>query len=381
MTRMMMTLGKPIGAGLLLQLFLTGCTLLAASVHGQSQTLYDGDTCTLKDGEAGICQEATSCPWFLETIVKKKRFGERVTCGFDGPIEVICCKMDKPVTFKPGVRSGLACQDIPDADNRLTFHIIDGEDATDGEFPFMAALGYENEEIKDGYDYRCGASLISPNFLLTAAHCIPKQGRPVVALLGTASLNSMNGVVVRIKEFYPHPDYRASRSYNDIALIELEKRLINEPDVNPICVRSDTGDLPNDVILTAEGFGIIDVDKQIRSAQMMKVNLTTVALTKCNQSFADNNLLTNNRRLPQGIIDTQYCATGRENIVTKQVGDTCQGDSGGPLQIVVDGKFQLVGVTSFGNGCGSNTPSVYTRVARFIDWIEPIVWPTGVPKT
>lgn len=159
----------------------------------------DGDTCTLKDGEAGICQEATSCPWFLETIVKKKRFGERVTCGFDGPIEVICCKMDKPVTFKPGVRSGLACQDIPDADNRLTFHIIDGEDAADGEFPFMAALGYENEEIKDGYDYRCGASLISPNFLLTAAHCIPKQGRPVVALLGTASLNSMNGVVVRIK--------------------------------------------------------------------------------------------------------------------------------------------------------------------------------------
>ncbi|XP_021693939.1 serine protease persephone [Aedes aegypti] len=339
-----------------------------------------GDVCTLKDGEPGLCQESTSCPWFLENIVKKKRFGERVTCGFDGTTEVICCKMDQPVTFKPGVRSGLACQNIPDADNRLTFHIIDGEDAADGEFPFMAVLGYENEEIKDGYDYRCGASLISPNFLLTAAHCIPRQGRPVVALLGTASLNSMNGVTVKIKEFYPHPEYRASRSYNDIALVELEKRLLNEPDVNPICVRSDTEDLSSDVVLTAEGFGIIDVDKQMRSPQMMKVNLTTVALSKCNESFAANNLLTNNRRLPQGIIDTQYCATGRENIITKQVGDTCQGDSGGPLQIVVDGKFQLVGVTSFGNGCGSNTPSVYTRVAKYIDWIEQIVWPTGVLK-
>lgn len=162
-------------------------------------SLPEGDVCTLKDGEPGLCQESTSCPWFLENIVKKKRFGERVTCGFDGTTEVICCKMDQPVTFKPGVRSGLACQNIPDADNRLTFHIIDGEDAADGEFPFMAVLGYENEEIKDGYDYRCGASLISPNFLLTAAHCIPRQGRPVVALLGTASLNSMNGVTVKIK--------------------------------------------------------------------------------------------------------------------------------------------------------------------------------------
>lgn len=109
----------------------------------------------------------------------------------------------------------------------------------------------------------------------------------------------------------------------------------------------------------------------------MKVNLTTVAIDKCNESFAANNLLAINRRLPQGIISTQYCATGKENVLTKQIGDTCQGDSGGPLQIIEDDKFQLVGVTSFGNGCGSNTPSVYTRVARYIEWIESVVWPTG----
>lgn len=65
-----------------------------------------------------------------------------------------------------------------------------------------------------------------------------------------------------LQEFYPHPEYRASRSYNDIALVELEKRLLNEPDVNPICVRSDTEDLSSDVVLTAEGFGIIDVDSE-----------------------------------------------------------------------------------------------------------------------
>lgn len=136
----------------------------------------------------------------METIIKKKLYNQRVTCGFDGAVEVICCKSDEPVTFKPGVRSGLACEQVPTADNRLTFHIIDGEEVADGEFPFMAALGYDNEYANGTYDYRCGASLISPNFLLTAAHCIPKQGRPEVALLGTSSLASMNpGVIVRIK--------------------------------------------------------------------------------------------------------------------------------------------------------------------------------------
>ncbi|XP_058444542.1 serine protease persephone-like [Malaya genurostris] len=338
----------------------------------------EGDPCSLRDNSNGYCIEATKCPWFLETIVKKKKFNERVTCGFDGKIEVICCKSNgtRPNGLASGIRTRLACDQVPPITSRLTFHIIDGVEAEEGEFPFMAALGYESEEIEQGYDYRCGASLISENFLLTAAHCIPKQSRPVVALLGTNSLDTGNmGVVVRIKEFYPHPDYRTSRSYNDIALIELEDKLMNEPNVNPICVYSGTEDLSESVVLTAEGFGITDVDRQSRSSTLMKVNLTTVALDKCNQTFAENNLLTNNRRLSLGLIETQYCATGIENTVTKQIGDTCQGDSGGPLQIVENEKFKLIGVTSFGNGCGSNTPSVYTRVSRYIDWIESVVWP------
>ncbi|XP_055618622.1 serine protease persephone-like isoform X2 [Toxorhynchites rutilus septentrionalis] len=357
--------------------------------------LYEGDACRLNDGTSGICSESTKCPWFIETIIKKKRFNERVSCGFDGNIEVICCKTSgvagtpaptttpttttQKIDLTPGVRVGLACDRVPPINNRLTFHIIDGEEAEDGEFPFMAALGYENEDDSRAYDYRCGASLISENFLVTAAHCIPQQSRPVVALLGTNHLGAGNaGVEVKIKTFYPHPEYRTSRSYHDIALLELERRIMNEPDVNPICVYSGTEDLPEHVVLTAEGFGITDVDRQLRSSQLMKVNLTTVALDRCNQTFSDNNLLKNNRRLPQGLVETQYCATGRESVVTKQIGDTCQGDSGGPLQIVENDKYKLIGITSFGNGCGSNTPSVYTRVSRYIDWIESVVWASGM---
>ncbi|XP_061514544.1 serine protease persephone [Anopheles gambiae] len=343
-------------------------------VAGWGQTEEKGDPCELRDGSAGVCTDATDCPWFLEVIVKNRRFADRVSCGFDGLTEVICCKTNG--TRPLGVRSRLACEQVPKYTSRLTFHIIDGEEASEGEFPFMAALGYPtDDETQQNISYRCGASMISTDFLLTAAHCIPTNDRPTVAILGTNNLAPGNhGVLVGLKAFFPHPDYRTNRNYHDIALVQLERRIENEPDVNPICLNDDLSDLPEDTVLTAEGYGIIDLDRNLRSNQLMKVNLTTVPWQKCNQTFADSNLLKNNRKLPQGIVATQYCATGRENEEKKVVGDTCQGDSGGPLQIMDDGKYKLVGVTSFGNGCGSNTPSVSTRVAAYIDWIESIVW-------
>lgn len=53
-------------------------------------------------------------------------------------------------------------------------------------------------------------------------------------------------------------------------------------------------------------------------------------------------------------------------------------DSGGPIQIVLaDNKCAsyIIGVTSFGGYCGGkNSPSVYTRVSAYIDWIETKVW-------
>ena len=50
--------------------------------------------------------------------------------------------------------------------------------------------------------------------------------------------------------------------------------------------------------------------------------------------------------------------------------DTCQGDSGGPLVCEVDEKYTLIGVTSFGYGCGiQDKPGVYVRLANYLKWI------------
>lgn len=58
------------------------------------------------------------------------------------------------------------------------------------------------------------------------------------------------------------------------------------------------------------------------------------------------------------------------------------GDSGGPLQLKVyvrqESVFYIVGITSFGAGCASDFPGIYTRVSEYLTWIEGIVWPTTV---
>uniref|UniRef100_A0A2M4BRE9 Putative clip-domain serine protease subfamily protein c n=1 Tax=Anopheles marajoara TaxID=58244 RepID=A0A2M4BRE9_9DIPT len=382
----MQQLGRAAGLVSPLLLLATFCSL---PLQTHSNTLYEDDACKLRDGASGVCTKSVDCPWFIETILKKSRFNEAVRCSFVDNIEVVCCKRNwipgdlknepttEPATepptelsTEPPIRTSRQACEQYDYETQ-SYNIIGGYEAADIEFPFMAVLGYlVNRTVL----YQCGASLISASFLLTAAHCKRSNG-PTTALLGTINIADGNdGIQIGVKKFIAHPQYRRSSTYHDIALVELMEPVEFNVLVMPICLHDDPQDLPEDKLLSAEGFGIVDVDRQIKSSLLMKVNLTTVPWLKCNQSFADANLLKNNRKLPQGIVETQYCATGTENNVTKMVGDTCQGDSGGPLQVLVDKKYRLVGVTSFGNGCGSNTPSVSTRVAAYIDWIESIVW-------
>ena len=92
---------------------------------------------------------------------------------------------------------------------------------------------------------------------------------------------------------------------------------------------------------------------------MQKAEVTEISIDQCKKSFINDKI---------DIVDSQLCAL---NLV--KTADTCQGDSGGPIQIFKDGQYFVVGVTSFGKGCGSPSPGIYTRVSSFIDWIEEII--------
>lgn len=130
---------------------------------------------------------------------------------------------------------------------------------------------------------------------------------------------------------------------------------------------------------------------------MLKAVVKETTLSSCRTRFGTFGRAMK-KPLPEGIVETQLCAIGLDE---EKMADACEGkqfifkhkswkiyyynasgDSGGPLQFKTLRKnleksdvFHIVGVTSFGIGCGSNVPGVYTRVAEFLPWIQGIVWP------
>ncbi|XP_039753579.1 serine protease persephone-like [Pararge aegeria] len=332
-----------------------------------------GDKCyPTEDILKGTCKIVTNCDIAIKYI-QETYTHPFSRCGFHGTKEIVCCpntatigedKFGDPRQIRIADRE---CQKISERGlPPLSLHIIGGEIANLGEFPHMAALGYERS---DGYDFQCGGSLISDTFILSAAHCVDTLDRvtPTIARLGVVEIgdrqfNSESDF--RIGEIITHPDYKRRTKYDDLALLRLENPVTFTVNLNAICLytKDDDPKIP----LTITGWGKTSTTRDIKSTVLLHANVTVVATSKCRESY------TNWRKLPEGIVDAQICAGDPMGLR-----DTCQGDSGGPLQGLTsnDGHYRLVAVTSFGRGCGSPVPGVYTRVSRYLDWIEKVVWP------
>nr|XP_034833575.1 serine protease snake-like [Maniola hyperantus] len=261
--------------------------------------------------------------------------------------------------------------------------IFGGRAAIKGEFPHMGAIGWRSKNDSPQWLFKCGSTLISEKYALTAAHCCRLSLRhtpdivdpePEIVRFGVENIAddefNINGEPkdVKIKRFIRHPGYRPPKKYNDIALIELDSVVQFKGNIHPACLWPyyDISHLGTEGVLT--GWGYTEQGKQPTQLQAAVVDI--IETPKC-----DSILEMFRNRNWDGFRETQLCAG-------KLVGgiDTCQGDSGGPLQVKVPLKtegnmYQILGVTSFGIKCGKkNRPGVYTRVSSFIDWIEDTVW-------
>jgi len=255
---------------------------------------------------------------------------------------------------------------------RLDQKIIEGKLAEIGEFPHMVALGYMKDGVND-IAYDCAGSLISEQYVLTAGHCVKTRTRlPVVARMGRNNIKKLEaldneGSDIDIANVTLHGSYRQASSYNDIALIRLKEPVTESVYLHPACLYTKIDDLDETLNLTITGWGTTNVQTRTTSDALLKAIVKPVLLNKCSDTL--KSFVEKDRALSKGIINTQLCANDEKS-------DTCQGDSGGPIQISDDTWVStIVGVTSVGYGCGINIPGLYTRVASYLDWIEPIVWP------
>ena len=160
----------------------------------------------------------------------------------------------------------------------------------------------------------------------------------------------------------PHEQYRPPYVYNDIGLLELSRKIEVTQYARPACLFTEPHVLPF-IELIATGWGRTGIN-EAASADLLEVSLEQFNTEECAMTYKPS------QQLPMGINgDSQICAGSKQ-----EQKDTCKGDSGGPLQMALDGvpcMHSIVGVTSFGRGCGNiGVPGVYSRVSHFIDWIE-----------
>lgn len=286
--------------------------------------------------------------------------------------------------------------------------MVAGRDADIADWPGMASV----QTVSGSTIYHeCGATMIAPEWALTAAHCVENvrvesNGRAAQYLeeengqmsrFGTlavaAGLGDLTVVpkdtVFAVREVVIHPEYQPSapEKGNDLALLRIAGRWTG-PTMALDGLTGTAGDLMQpyaDIVAagygkvgeTAQGQeGVARGGRHVRAPSLILQEgyVPVVDTALCNSQIRDR---INEEGLaavyPDVSIDpvTQLCAGIGGS-------DACQGDSGGPLVLrsAAGGPVQA-GIVSWGMGCARpESPGVYMRVAAFAPWVSAV---TGLP--
>jgi len=239
--------------------------------------------------------------------------------------------------------------------------IVGGRPAADGEYPWMVAL-LDADESNEYDGFYCGASLIHPYWVLTAAHCVlGSQAEDINVLVGTNDLANPGAGSQRIavSEIIISPTYNDFTMDGDFALL----RLAEPANGTTIPVIDDPSQALPGVEAMVTGWGDTTDGQGYYPSRLEEVELPIVDLDLANASPAYAGTLTEN-----------MLAAGLE----EGGKDSCQGDSGGPLIVPsprAPGWVQA-GLVSFGEGCAEpGAFGIYTRIGNFRGFITGHIRP------
>ncbi|MBF0298133.1 MAG: serine protease [Oligoflexia bacterium] len=232
---------------------------------------------------------------------------------------------------------------------------------------YFASLAFRSPKEGGGFEFfaLCGGTLIKNDniaVVLTAAHCVEDlKEKIIVSLKADKQSDIKENTVINVKAVYVHPLYNPNIIINDVAILILDETnpLLKNPELKTIPIYLDSTEQA-DRELSVVGFGNISSYGGLWADELYSVNLREVSSEACRNANKDDSI--------QG--QRQICA----GEVVAGGKDSCWGDSGGPLLIGEGSNVQLMGVVSWGQGCGQKKfPGIYTRLSYYLPWINSIL--------
>ncbi|KAM9322273.1 vitamin K-dependent protein C [Pholidichthys leucotaenia] len=333
-------------------------------IHGACIDLYQDYSCHCNHGYEGkyceFVQTATNCS------VDNGDCDHECTESKDGLTRTCSCvsgyKLDtdhRKCVPKGSFSCGQVLKDRVDYSktDRIQWPwMVGGEVGRKGESPWQVLV------LDTAGNFHCGGVLIDESWVLTAAHCLENNFRFYVRM-GEYDRSRREDTEVSklVIKTFKHPKYNSRTVDNDIALLRLENPTPLSNYIVPICLpgreMAERVLHLNGTTMVVTGWGRENMNTTQYSAALNFIKIPLVSHSICVQKMS-----------PFFISENVLCAG-----ILGESKDACEGDSGGPMVSLYRGTWFLVGLVSWGDGCGQvDRLGIYTKVSNYNDWINQV---------